>query len=177
MVSVALPDVGSQRHFHTQQKLNPNNVVVELRCITDGTVSEFIDEGPHPQMDGRPFPQWQTTPPSIGRSRILALLQKRDGAGNPLWYATKPGVRIWDRAITRFVDVPVYSDALAPVAEAHAQIRDDRAKAGRALLDAKKKEQAEQQAATEATVVNALGKLLGKAGADAAPAAKKGGAQ
>lgn len=173
---VSVPQVGFDRPFNERLKASsPNNVPVELVCITDGSVIECIDEGPHPVMDGKAFPQWSTTSPSQGRQRILALLRKRDAAGNPLFYATKPGVRVWDKDISRFVDAPTITPELKPVQDAHAAIRADRARHGEKLMEAEKKKQQAQAEATEQVVIGALAKVLGKASADK-PAKGKDGA-
>lgn len=170
-------DVSGQRHFQTLQKQNPNNAVVDLVCLHDGTVVEFIDEGPFPVMDGKAVSGWEGIPPSIGRQRLLTQLAKRDGAGNPLWLATKPGVRVWDRDIKRFIDVPVMGPQYDEAKAAHAKLHDDRAKAGRVMREAEEKKAKEAAAATEQVVVSALSKLIGKAEAPAkAPAKKDGGA-
>lgn len=177
MVSLSLPNVGGDKPFSQKLKeQNPDIVPIDLVCITDGAVVECLDEGPHPVMGGKAFPAWQSVSPTPSRQRILAMLRKRDGAGNPVWYATKPGVRVWDKDINRYVDAPVITAEMKPLQDAHAAIRDDRARAGRALMEKKKAEAAEQQAATEQTVINALGKLLGKAESStkAAPSKKEG---
>lgn len=169
-------DITGARLYRDIQKQDPDIKTVELVCLHDGTVIEELDDGPHPVMGGKALPGWEKLAPNPGRQRILRLMRKRDGLGNPLWLATKPGVRIWDPAFMQFIECPVMGPHLDEAKKAHAAKFAERAAEGRMLAEARKEKAAEAKKDDEAAVLGVLSKLLGKAEAPAKTPAKKDGA-
>lgn len=173
MVSISPESIAGGRHVPTIQKRDPANKIVTLVCITDMSEHEMIDDGPHiaTQQLQELTSMGKIVPINPGRRRLLDLHKKRDGAGNKLWYAKAPGVTVYDPRTGMVIEFPVLASVPEPVKQAHAELRQQRAESGKALLDSEKKKKDAENAATETLVVNALGKLLGKA-ADDQPAKK-----
>lgn len=136
---------------------------VELVCLTDGAVLSLLDDGPF--QPGRD--------PNIGRQRIIALLKKRthpdeNGVTYPLYVATKPGLKFYDPSIGMEREVPVMTAQLKAVHEALVAQRAANEAGGRTLMNLQKKKAEEAAAATEATVIATMAKVMGNAGKKAA---------
>lgn len=171
MVATTSPQRTQKPTYHQRQmRQDPNLQEVQLLCLADGTVLTMLDDGP--------FKPGQA--PNIARQRILALVKKRsepdvNGHSLPLYVAVKPGLKIWDPAIEQMREVPTMTAELRSFHEELLAVREQNAAGGRVLLQMQKAKQDEAQAATRATVIDAMADVF--AASKTAPQQRKPGAQ
>lgn len=83
--------------------------VIDLRCLKDGSLRRFVDDGPFENV-----PDWMNKTAQSGRSALLAALAKREpdptqpndpDATVPVFVldADQPVPKIWDKRLTRMV--------------------------------------------------------------------------
>lgn len=119
--------------------------VYTLTCVTDGSKMPFLDEGPFP-IHG---PNWQSIDPSGGRQRLLAILDKKDDQGRPVWACElakgeKAPEPVWNKAIRQFVKVPIAGADFRDAFVEHSAVRADMAEKGRAAMKRDAAQKAEE---------------------------------
>lgn len=144
--------------------------VYELVCIKDGTLAPFVDKGPHPVLeDGTKVPHWRNLAPTPSRANLLAQLAKVDDAGLPIWFATVPGLKVWDQQNRREVLIPCINGRDGKVREdikaamdAYAKVREHLMSHGKALRDKYVAQMKSEAQTDEARLVSVFAKVLEK---------------
>lgn len=96
------------------------HVCYELTCIKDGSTQKFWDDGPFERDPdtGKKLAGWNLKPANPKRQHLLAVLRKKDEAGNPIFFAKSPLPPVWNKANQEWREVPVLNDKIAA---AHAE--------------------------------------------------------